>query len=130
MWQKHSQETTRRQAMNFAAFQIQQGTVYKNDVQHFVTLPICLKCCSKFFSQILLARLMVCTQELCQIEETAQTTKLTNDEENIICYVGGYILYKLPCKIDKIVRGQQVFETGLHTGVGDSSKLWWTLFHQ
>ena len=29
-------------------------------------------------------------------EETAQTTKLANDEENIIRYVGGYIVYKLP----------------------------------
>ena len=66
-------------------------------------------------------------------EETAQTTKLANDEENIIRYVGGYIVYKLPRKIkqncerwnnhwinDK--RSRQINWTGLYARVDDSSK--------
>ena len=56
-------------------------------------------------------------------EKTAQITKLNNDEENI--YVGGYIVYKLPCKIYKTVSADTITEQ-MTKGASKSSKLDYT----
>ena len=128
---KHSQETSRRQSIFSKAFQIRGTDAYKNAAFAFFTklgnvthLPHMFL---QVFSRLLVDKLAVRHE---QVEASAgnerdQQKKLTNEEENIIRYVGGYVVFKLPRKVYKVANAEDL--TKLMTeGKGMETKLSYT----